>query len=278
LALLVENARRLPSGVPLTETVGGSDELAYLDSVLHEASDELKRAAEHREQLMEMVAHDLRSPLMSSQISLELLTSDKVPEPPPAAKRHIVGVKHNIALLVGLVNDLLTVDKLEAGKLELGPEDFNLARVVEEASQTVTGLALRRQIAVINNCSQTLVHADKARVMQVLINYLSNAIKFSPKQSQITISDEVAPEASHMLRISVRDQGPGIEEGQRKRLFERFYQAKSGKESKGFGLGLAICKLIVESHGGRVGVESEVGKGSIFWFTIPLADQQDDDY
>ncbi|MBS2008356.1 MAG: HAMP domain-containing histidine kinase [Cyanobacteria bacterium SZAS TMP-1] len=277
LALLVENARMLPRGMPLTESVGGSDELAYLDSVLHEASDELKRAAEHREQLMEMVAHDLRSPLMSSQISLEILTSDRLPEPPPAAKKHIVGVKHNIALLVGLVNDLLTVDKLEAGKLELAPEDFNVSKVVQEASETVTGLANRKQIEVVNACSPAMAHADKARVMQVIINYLSNAIKFSPKNSRITISDQIDPESPHMLCISVQDQGPGIEESQRKRLFERFYQAKSGQESKGFGLGLAICKLIVESHGGRVGVESEVGKGSIFWFTVPAADEQDDD-
>jgi len=280
LALLVDNARRLPSGEPLIGNVGGSDELAYLDGVLHEASAELKRAADHREQIMEMVAHDLRSPLMSSQISLELLTSDKVPEPPPAAKRHIVGVKHNIALLVGLVNDLLTVDKLEAGKLELGPEDFSVSRLVDEASETVAGLALRRHIEVINNCSPARAHADKARVTQVIINYLSNAIKFSPKNSKITISDLIDPQSPHMLCISVQDEGPGIEESQRRRLFERYYQAKSGRESKGFGLGLAICKLIVESHGGRVGVESEVGKGSVFWFTIPLSDGQsaDDDY
>jgi signal transduction histidine kinase len=80
-----------------------------------------------------------------------------------------------------------------------------------------------------------------------------------------------------MLRVAVSDQGPGIETKQRKKLFERFYQAKSGQESKGFGLGLAICKLIIESHRGEVGVESEPGQGSIFWFTIPLADDDGDE-
>jgi signal transduction histidine kinase len=122
----------------------------------------------------------------------------------------------------------------------------------------------------LNNCSEVSLHADPARCQQVLINYLSNAIKFSPKQSQIEISDQIDPSNKKMLCILVRDQGPGVTAEQRQRLFERFYQTKSGKQSQGFGLGLAICKLIVETHGGQVGVESEPGKGSIFWFTLPL--------
>ncbi len=272
LNLLVGNARLLPSGLPLPGHVGGGDELAYLDGVLHEASAELRRAADHREQVMQMVAHDLRSPLMSSQISLEILTSDKVPLPAPPVQKHILGIKHNIALLVGLVNDLLTIDKLEAGKLEIDCSNFTASKLADEAIATVAGLALRREIAIFNNCSEVTLHADPARCQQVLINYLSNAIKFSPKQSQIEISDQIDPRNKKMLCISVQDQGPGVSAEQRQRLFERFYQTKSGKQSQGFGLGLAICKLIVETHGGQVGVESEPGQGSIFWFTLPLGE------
>ena len=284
LGLLVQNAQILPTGYRLPNRVRGGDELAYLDKVIHAASSELRHAASHREQIMQMVAHDLRSPLMSSQISLEILTSDKVPAPPPGVKKHIFGVKHNIALLVGLVNDLLTIDKLEAGKLEISPEHFRLDELTEEAMQTIEGLALRREINIINQCGEQVVFADRQRIIQVVVNYLSNAIKFSPKQSTIVVSNEVDKSDRDMVVLKVQDEGLGVSADVRKQLFQRFYQTDTGKQSQGFGLGLAICKLIVEAHEGRVGVESVAEKekgvaekektGSIFWFTLPAGDPQ----
>jgi signal transduction histidine kinase len=275
LGLLVQNARILPTGHKLPNRVRGGDELAYLDKVMHTAAAELGHAASHREQIMQMVAHDLRSPLMSSQISLEILTSDKVPTPPPGVSKHIFGVKHNIALLVGLVNDLLTIDKLEAGKLEIAPEHFLLDELVIEAMQTIEGLAQRREMIIANRCGARVVCADRQRILQVLINYLSNAIKFSPKQSQIIVDDDIDKTDSDMVIVRVQDEGPGVSAEVRKQLFQRFYQTDTGKQSQGFGLGLAICKLIVETHEGRVGVDNVSGAtGSIFWFTVPLGDSR----
>lgn len=276
LAILVENARLLPAGQRLRRHVMGGDELAYLDNALHAAADELSKAAEQRQLLMEMVAHDLRSPLMSSQVALEILTAEKmVVLLPPPAVRQVNSVKRNITRLVALSNDLLTLDKLEAGKLELEYQKVDLQATVEEAVQSVAALAGQKEIVLKNNCQPQLVHVDKARILQVLVNYLSNAIKFSPDKGEIVVFsgrdgafDEDGVQGG-AVTVSVLDQGPGLSAEDQAKLFDKYFQANDGQRSKGFGLGLAICKLIVESHGGKVGVDSHVGHGSRFWFSLP---------
>lgn len=267
LAVLVDNAKRLPTGEELNRHVSGSDELWYLDSVLHNAARQLKEAQEDRSSIMEMVAHDLRSPLMSSQVALDLLGKDSQTQLGQSSVRHVETIKRNITRLVTLVNDLLTVEKLEAGKLELELEAIDLRSVADEARNSVGGLSGQKDIAIVNDTTHEEVEADRARIIQVLVNYLSNAIKFSPNNSTITI---FTGRQEGMLVVSVQDQGPGISDEEQERLFSKFYQSREGKRSKGFGLGLAICKLVVESHGGQVGVESQPNQGARFWFTLPL--------
>lgn len=267
LGILVDNAKRLPRGEELPRRVGGSDELSYLDNVLHDAAQELKDAQEDRNSIMEMVAHDLRSPLMSSQVALDLLVKDKQTVLGSSGNRHVETVKRNITRLVSLVNDLLTVEKLEAGKLELELEAIEMKSVIDEALLGVGGLAQQKNITLSNDSITQGVTADRSRIVQLLINYLSNAIKFSPKDSTISI---YSGRQKGFLVVSVQDEGPGISQEEQERLFSKFYQSKEGKRSKGFGLGLAICKLIAESHGGTVGVESRPKEGSRFWFSLPI--------
>jgi len=269
LGVLVENARLLPTGQPLMGHVRGSDELNYLDNALHAAAHQLRQAAEHRQSLMEMVAHDLRSPLMSSQVSLEILSADQIARVlPQQAVRQVDSVKRNISRLVNLTNDLLTLDKLEAGKLDLELAEVDIKTLVDESFSSVSGLAKQKQIELVNDCHEQKATLDKDRITQVLVNYLSNAIKFSP---QNTVVNVFSGQSYGQLLISVQDQGPGMSAAEQAKLFQKFHQNKNENRSQGFGLGLAICKLIVESHGGRVGVESESGQntGSCFWFTIP---------
>jgi signal transduction histidine kinase len=266
LSVLVENARKLPTGQPLEKHVKGSDELAYLDEAMHKAALDLKAANEHRQALMEMVAHDLRSPLMSCQVSMQILDSDKMPDLPPIAKKQITAVQSNIARVVDMVNDLLTMDKLEAGKLELALEEFDVKELAEEARESVAALARAKNISLSNDCMKEKVNGDRKRLMQVLINFLSNAIKFSPPDSSIKI---FSGHEEDQLVISVEDQGPGLSQEEQKHLFDKFYQASSQESSKGFGLGLAICRMLVEAHGGKVGVESTAGQGSRFWLSLP---------
>lgn len=266
LSQLVANARMLPTGQPLEHKIKGNDEIAYLDEALHNAALELKKAAEHRQSLMEMVAHDLRSPLMSCEVSMQILSSDKMPELPPIATRQITAVKGNIRRVVEMVNDLLTMDKLEAGKLELELDEVNVQVLAAEAIDSVAALAKERKVMIDNLCTPERVEGDYKRLMQIILNYLSNAIKFSPIGGKISV---YCGKEKGMVAIFVEDQGPGLEEEDQLHLFEKFYQAQDKEKGKGFGLGLAICKLLAEAHGGSVGVESQIGKGSRFWLMVP---------
>lgn len=268
LSVLMDNAQRLPRLLPLNRQVGGADELTYLDGILHQSSDQLRAAQEQRQHLMQMVAHDIRSPLMSAQLSVGILKDDRIGELPEAAARQVDSLERNISRVTALTNDLLTIDKLEAGQLELNLETVDVHRLVENALGSVAQLAQQKRIELSNRCLRQEVLADGGRIEQVLINLLSNAIKFSPAGTTISVVSEGAGKA---VRVGVKDEGPGIPEADRHKVFDKFFQLEKGG-SRGFGLGLAICKLIVQAHQGTVGVDSEPGQGSCFWFTIPAAE------
>jgi len=266
LTVLVDNASRLPKRQPLNDKFSGSDELSYLDESMHAASEELIRAWNHRDSLVAMVAHDLRSPLNSCEISLQLMEFPANLDEDTAAQ--IRTVRSNIHRLLGLISDLLTVNNLEGSTLAIQKSPQPLNEIVESAILALQSLADAKQIVIDNETGAELVDVDKERIVQVLLNYLSNAIKFSPKKSTIQI---IAERQYEKIMISVKDQGIGLNDLERNRVFDKFFQAKTDESVKGFGLGLAICKLIVETHGGSVGVESAPGRGSRFWFTVDAA-------
>lgn len=266
LSLLVDNARSLPEGKPLGKSVAGSDEIAFLDVVLHEASAQLTKASELRKSLMQMIAHDLRSPLMSCQISLEILVSEHyAKEVSSRAQDKLRKVKENMAFLVSLVEDLLIIEKLEAGKLELNKEEVEVSAVVQESINAVSALAEAKKIELVNACVIQKLQADQAKIRQILINYLSNAIKFSPPESEVRVYSQ----PGRMVKICVQDKGPGLTKQESDLVFAKFHQTQSGGRKGGFGLGLAICKLLAEAHEGQVGVQSKSGVGSTFWFSLP---------
>jgi signal transduction histidine kinase len=267
LAILVENARRLGKQLPLDKRVKGTDELTYLDNVLHEADKELRNSAEQRQYLMQMVAHDLRSPLMSAQVALDLLLDPRAAELPPMATRQIQALKRNMTRLTSLTNDLLTIDKLEAGKLDLDCTTVEVRSFVDEAAQTLLDLARQKIIDLRDECTEVSIFVDRGRMLQVLTNLLSNAIKFSPQGAPIVVS---CTDDTKFVTIRVKDKGPGIAASEQKKIFSKFFQLDGGT-GKGFGLGLAICKLITEAHGGTIGVESDGVNGSCFWFRVPIA-------
>jgi signal transduction histidine kinase len=273
LAILVENARRLGKQLPLDKRVKGTDELTYLDNVLHEADKELRNSAEQRQYLMQMVAHDLRSPLMSAQVALDLLLDPRAAQLPPLATRQIEALKRNMTRLTSLTNDLLTIDKLEAGKLDLDCATVDVQSFVDEAAQTLLDLARQKAIDLRNECTPISIFVDRGRMLQVLTNLLSNAIKFSPQGAPIVIS---CTNDAKFATIRVIDKGPGIAAGEQKKIFSKFFQLDGGT-GKGFGLGLAICKLITEAHGGTIGVESDGSNGSCFWFKVPMAHPEEPD-
>ena len=263
LNLLVENAVSLPSLKPLPNSVKGLDELAFLDEVLHAASDSLQAAAEQRRSMLEMLAHDMRAPLANAQLSLEQL---KRPDSISAEKDRIIQrLKGNHGILISMIDDILTVEELEEGNSELVYEEFKLASLVKECFEVLDGMASAKKIKLLEEVGDIKLLADKRKIFRVLLNLLSNAIKFSPSNNKVEVTARIQ---NQECLIQVKDWGPGIANQMKERIFDKFFQI-SADTNQGFGLGLAVCKQIILSHGGQIGVESESGKGSTFWFKLP---------
>jgi signal transduction histidine kinase len=162
----------------------------------------------------------------------------------------------------------LDVARIEAGKIALELSECDLDSIVSRSVSSVSPLASGKNIEILIPTLATTFTGDEERLIQVLVNLLSNAVKYSEPGSTIAIEAELL---SDSLKLSVADTGCGIPEESRNRIFDRFEQVSTAdrKEKGGAGLGLAICKMIVEAHKGKIGVESEVGKGSTFWFSLP---------
>lgn len=275
LAILMDNTKRLANHQQLNPQLQGEDEIGALDHVFHEAADALEAARQReielmelKKQIMSMVSHDLRAPLMSIQISLDMLESNMLGELPKAAHEKVVASEQSVDRLVRMINDLLDVEKLEAGMMEMDLRDVPLQVIIDRAVEAVNELAKKKGVEISCNESEIEVKGDGDRLIQVLVNFLSNAIKFSPENSKIMINSRLDGD---FAELRVIDSGPGIPEEARAQIFERFRQVKGQKGMGGTGLGLAISKLIVEMHGGKIGVDAAEDGGSSFWFSIPAA-------
>lgn len=275
LAILMDNTKRLANHQQLNPQLQGEDEIGALDHVFHEAADALEAARQReielmelKKQIMSMVSHDLRAPLMSIQISLDMLESNMLGELPKAAHEKVVASEQSVDRLVRMINDLLDVEKLEAGMMEMDLRDVPLQVIIDRAVEAVNELAKKKGVEISCNESEIEVKGDGDRLIQVLVNFLSNAIKFSPENSKIMINSRLDGD---FAELRVIDSGPGIPEEARVQIFERFRQVKGQKGKGGTGLGLAISKLIVEMHGGKIGVDAAEDGGSSFWFSIPAA-------
>ena len=223
-----------------------------------------------RRQFVAMVSHELRTPLTSIRGGLTLLSVGALGELPPKARDVVLLAERNSIRLVKLINDLLDIEKLEAGMLEMQFESCNPDEITGRALESIQNLAQEKNITVeTKTIGAGKVFADRDRVVQVLVNLLSNAIKFSEKDATIEIEIRSDDES---VRFNVSDHGRGIPRQFRPLLFQRFQQAAiaDSKERGGSGLGLAICKAIIERHGGTIGVHSVEGEGSTFWFNLPL--------
>lgn len=259
-----KETRKLPPLKPLQ----GNDEITALDSEFRDMVNVVREASQRRDDFTSMISHDLRSPLTSIKIILSMARSGSYGNLNEGGQRRIENAENSIDRLIGMVNQLLDAEKLEAGLFQLSLEKCGLMEVLYPAVEAVRGMAEAKQVELIFKCQDEPVEADVERLSQVVQNLLSNAIKFTPKWGKITLKSE---EYKDCYRILVIDTGSGIKEEYLPKVFDRFQQVPqdSPQNKGGTGLGLAICKGIVEAHGGEIGVESLEGKGSTFWFTLP---------
>ncbi len=223
-----------------------------------------------KNEFVSMVSHDLRTPLASIELSHGLLSDEDLS---PEAADTLAIAQGSVKRLMALVNNLLDLDKLEAGSLAIYQEDTPVARVLQDCSQSLELLAVQKKLKIsINIDEQLRAFVDKERLSQVVINILSNAYKFSPPGTTVGISGK--NQGAEIL-IEISDQGPGIPNEMQEEIFERFKQVNKRDKASGTGLGLAICKSIIEKHGGQIGVRSQPASGSTFWFTLPAGKQAD---
>jgi PAS domain S-box-containing protein len=222
-----------------------------------------------RQAFVSMVSHELRTPLTSVKGYLSLIDMGALGETSPELRDGARASERNINRLIGLINELLDLEKLESGRLHMKKASTTVKAIFEQALDSVKVFASDRGIKIdLKDDTHGPFQADVARIAQVLVNLLSNAIKFSDFENHVLVTTE---ESEHFIEFSVQDHGPGIDAQDQGSIFERFHQIeKPGQERKdGSGLGLAISKAIVEEHGGEIGVKSEKGKGSCFWFKLP---------
>jgi signal transduction histidine kinase len=266
--ILMDNTRRLAKGLPLNPPIEGAGEIAHLDRVFKDMAQALKETERMKQELVAMVSHDLRTPLTSIQGFLTLLSTGMYGELTQPGSENLSIAESNITRLISLINDLLDIEKMQSGKLEMELREVPLQDVFDRSYGSVIGFAEQQKVKLAMEPCDLLVYADGDRLVQVLVNLMSNAIKFSPKDAEVRVRAE---ERDDSVEIRVVDHGRGVPAAYREAIFERFQQVQKSdaKVKGGSGLGLAICKAIIEGHHGFIGVESEEGKGSTFWFRVP---------
>jgi len=231
---------------------------------------EAERANQLKTEFLGNMSHELRSPLHTVIGFTQLLAEEKEGPLNEKQKRFLSHIQNDSLHLLDLINDLLDLSKIEAGRLELRYEAFPIDAVIAEALSSVRPRATAKSLEIETDISiATPVYADRLRFKQILHNLLTNAIKFTPDGGSVRVQ---AAGRGGFAEISVRDTGIGIPDDQQQAVFDKFYQVRAGIQGghEGTGLGLAITKRLVDQHGGNISLKSEPGNGTCFTFTIPF--------
>jgi signal transduction histidine kinase len=269
IKLIDQNVSRFLNGRLLGKRLKEEDEISDLDAAFHRMAEKLIAADLEMRSHYESMQTNLIEPLRSLRQVLQS-SADQTSKLTEAGRTKLLKSVGTVDRLTALIEELGRLDEVGAIGLKIDISDCSLEDILSSSVTSVAEFAGKKDISVSFDCSENLtLHADFARLVQVLVNLLSNAIKFSPRDSSIKVYSEHTADA---VTIHVKDEGPGISAADQSKLFQRFEQIDSIKSAdiKGSGLGLSICRDIVSAHGGAIGVDSEVGSGSDFWFRIPL--------
>ncbi|EDY21396.1 response regulator receiver sensor signal transduction histidine kinase [Chthoniobacter flavus Ellin428] len=240
-------------------------DLAVRNRELQRNNEELRRLQELRDNLTQMIVHDLRSPLTGIFGTYELLAleADKLS---PEIQKMIELSQGSLDQILSMINSLLDVSKIEAGELQLHRCDCDLVALAREAADMLAGIGGKRRVLIEPESENLRLSIDRDLIFRVLQNLLGNALKFTKPAGEIRVRLE---RRNDRVRVSVIDNGPGISPEYHRRIFEKFGQVECATTRTGTGLGLTFCRLVIEAHGGAIGVVSAMGKGSTFWFELP---------
>jgi len=234
------------------------------------AKEEAERGSRFKDQFLSTMSHELRTPLNAVLGFSDLLADESYGPLNDRQRRYVEHIHTGGKHLLTLISDILDLSKIEAGRMELTNESLRVEAIFGEVLSVMRPLADKKSQSLSKNSQPGfVVRADSVRFKQVLMNLLGNAIKFTPKGGSIELGAHLA---GGRVRVEVRDNGPGIPPTEQQRIFEAFYRLREfGKKTEGTGLGLAITHRLVELHGGELTLDSEVGKGSCFYFSLPVA-------
>jgi signal transduction histidine kinase len=245
-----------------------------LDVAIAILAEKLSQVDKLKSQFVENVSHDLRTPITSIKGYIDNLLDGIYGELTEKQTRNLKRVQDKCDELISLVNDLLDLSRIESGAITLQAKDVFLRELIEEVIISIKPQAEENNISISFACeSGLMVIADSNRFRQILTNLLDNAVKFTEYGGAVNVD---VIDKNDEVEISVSDTGIGIPESEKQKIFDRFYQSTLTTKgvTKGTGLGLAIAKSLVEMHGGQLKVESELGKGSRFYFTLPMLSDQ----
>ncbi len=271
IALEVAAARASTKAL-LDQTRQQARELELAGATLEQRATELARASAYKSQFLANMSHELRTPLNAIIGFSELMYDGSVPLDAQTTHEYLGDILTSGRHLLQLINDVLDLAKVEAGKLEFQPEPLELSRVVREVLAVLRTTSAKQQVEITTELDPSVdrLVLDPGRLKQVLYNYISNALKFTPPRGRVTI--RASAESTDRVRIEVQDTGVGIAPDDVGRLFGEFQQTDEGaRRQGGTGLGLALTKRLVEAQGGEVGVRSTVGIGSTFFAILPRA-------
>ncbi|MBS1527470.1 MAG: PAS domain S-box protein, partial [Bacteroidetes bacterium] len=229
--------------------------------------DDLKNLQQQKDDFISIASHELKTPVTSLKVSLQLLDRIKSDPSAPTFAKLIAQANKSLDKVSVLIEDLLNVSRLNQGQLQLNKTWFNVKKLIENCCQHI----LLEGIYSINigGDREADVLADEERIEQVITNFVNNAIKYAPESKVI---QALITKENDMVKVAITDKGPGIPPEKVEHLFERYFRVDtSGQQYSGLGLGLYISSEIIKRHGGRIGVDTEIGKGSTFWFTIPIS-------
>jgi len=262
------NAQKLEFVTRVADTIA----IAVENARLYEA---LRQANLAKSEFVSLVSHELRTPMTSILGYSEMLLKGMVGSLAPQQHEFVEAIARSVNRMQILVNDLTDISRIETGRLMLKSRAISFKGTFEEARQLLQDRLEEKQQSFISDIWERLpmIQADPDRLTQILVNLIGNAIKYTPYQGTIAVRTWLPPEDPGYIRCAISDTGIGISAENQLRLFTKFYRADDAavREQPGTGLGLAITKNLIEMHGGRIWLESAAGKGSTFFFTMPIA-------